>query len=540
MPSSPSDQLPPSGQPQPGASGKSHSSYSRPEITARRARSRRRRRFLAIGVPALALLAVLGPPVWHLARTAWQDAPPRQFTVPAGHADDISRLNPTPVAEVWKIPEDRDGAERQLRELLRRARETGRHVAVAGARHSMGGHTLYPGGIVVDMRPFRAMHLDPERRLLTVGAGALWTDVLRQLDARGFSIEVMQSDSAFSVGGSLSVNCHGWQFGRPPIASTVDSFRLMLADGSVVRCSRTENPELFSLALGGYGLFGIILEADLRVVPNIRLRLEQEQVATAAAGPLLDRLRQEPRPALVYARLNVTTDHRFRQVRVSAYYPDTNGPLPALREPGMLGLSRAIFRGSAESDYGKSLRWFAETRIQPFLLPEFVSRNQLLIETPDWYLNRKTNATDILHEYFLPRSGARGFLDKADRILERHGADLLNTTVRDVAADGDTFLCYAREPVIAFVMFLNQARTPEGEARMETMTRELIDAVLDVGGCYYLPYRLHATPEQFHRAYPQARRFFERKRAYDPGERFQNLFYLRYGRSEETPANKSP
>jgi len=56
-----------------------------------------------------------------------------------------------------------------------------------------------------------------------------------------------------------------------------------------------------------------------------------------------------------------------------------------------------------------------------------------LIETPDWYLNRKTNATDILHEYVLPRSGARGFLDKADRILERHRADLLNTAVRDVA-----------------------------------------------------------------------------------------------------------
>ena len=58
-----------------------------------------------------------------------------------------------------------------------------------------------------------------------------------------------------------------------------------------------------------------------------------------------------------------------------------------------------------------------------------------------------------------------------------------------------------------------------------------------MGGCYYLPYRLHATPEQFHRAYPQARAFFERKRAYDPGELFQNRFYLRYGRSEETPAD---
>ena len=85
----------------------------------------------------------------------------------------------------------------------------------------------------------------------------------------------MQSNNAFSVGGSLSVNCHGWQFDRPPIASTVESFRLMQADGTIVRCSRKENQELFSLALGGYGLFGIILDAELRVVPNERYRLEQ-------------------------------------------------------------------------------------------------------------------------------------------------------------------------------------------------------------------------------------------------------------------------
>ncbi|RPI07477.1 MAG: FAD-binding oxidoreductase [Zetaproteobacteria bacterium] len=296
------------------------------------------------------LSAVLGRPVLHLAGTAWRDAPPGQFAVPAGHADDVSHLNLTPVAEVWMIPETAEEAEGQLRELLQRARETGRRVSVAGARHSMGGHTLYPDGIVVDMRPFRAMRVDPESRRLTVGAGAIWTDVLRHLDDAGLSVEVMQSDSAFTVGGSLSVNCHGWQFGRPPIASTVDSFRLMLADGSVVRCSRTENSELFSLTLGGYGLFGIILEADLRVVPNVRLRLQQEQVATTTASALLDRLRQEPHPALVYARLNVTTDRRFGQVRVSAYYPDTNGTVPALREPGMPGLSRAVFRGSAGSD----------------------------------------------------------------------------------------------------------------------------------------------------------------------------------------------
>jgi len=45
-----------------------------------------------------------------------------------------------------------------------------------------------------------------------------------------------------------------------------------------------------------------------------------------------------------------------------------------------------------------------------------------------------------------------------------------------------------------------------------------------------LPYRLHATPEQFARAYPQSKQFFELKRKYDPEELFQNQFYVKYGK----------
>jgi hypothetical protein len=43
-----------------------------------------------------------------------------------------------------------------------------------------------------------------------------------------------------------------------------------------------------------------------------------------------------------------------------------------------------------------------------------------------------------------------------------------------------------------------------------------------------LPYRLHATPEQFYRCYPQAPEFFQLKRKYDPDELFQNEFYIKY------------
>jgi FAD/FMN-containing dehydrogenase len=79
-------------------------------------------------------------------------------------------------------------------------------------------------------------------------------------------------------------------------------------------------------------------------------------------------------------------------------------------------------------------------------------------------------------------------------------------------------------------MLFNQPLTQEADAKMEALTRELIDASLQCGGRYYLPYRLHATREQFTRAYPQAGAFFERKRHYDPDEILQNQFYIKYGK----------
>jgi FAD/FMN-containing dehydrogenase len=114
--------------------------------------------------------------------------------------------------------------------------------------------------------------------------------------------------------------------------------------------------------------------------------------------------------------------------------------------------------------------------------------------------------------------------------LPAHQADLLNVTIRSVEEDTDTFLRYADQPVFAFVMLFNQQRSAAGEDDMRALTQELIDASLEAGGRYYLPYRLHATPEQFAAAYPQGAEFFALKRKYDPGELFQNEFYRTYGR----------
>jgi FAD/FMN-containing dehydrogenase len=493
--------------------------------------SKRNRGVLLVAMISLVVLAgVLARPVLHLAGFASRDSDQLE-ELPAGFIDDASRLNRTRVAEIWRVPVDRDDPEGQIRRLLTRAKAEGRRVSIAGARHSMGGHTIYPNGIVIDMLPWKHMELDADRNILEVGAGAVWKDIIRYLDERGRSVAVMQSNNSFSVGGSISVNCHGWQYGRPPIASTVESFRLMLADGSIVRCSHTENKELFSLALGGYGLFGIILDAELRVVPNERYRLEQYIVPVDRSIATFDeKIKDQPGVQMVYARLSILPGRLFDEVIFNVLRQDSGGEIPPLSEPGMVQLRRSVFRGSADSDYGKELRWSAETRLQPWLAGKIFSRNQLLNESAEVFQNRSPDSTDILHEYFVPREHVAGFVAAIRDAISRHRPNLLNVTVRAVDEDTDTFLRYADKPMMAFVMLFVQEKTRDGEERMQALTRELIDTATQRQGRYYLPYRLHATREQFHRAYPRSQEFFALKRRYDPDELFQNEFYATYGK----------
>jgi FAD/FMN-containing dehydrogenase len=502
-------------------------------------RARGRRWWWGAAATVFIPLAIVARPAWHLWRTTRLDVDYLE-KLPAGYIDDASRMNLTAVHEVRRVPANPIEAERQLAAWLREASDNGWKVSIAGARHSMGGHSILPGGLVIDMCPLKGMEFHHETNSLHVGAGALWSDVLAYLDKAGRSVGVMQSNNSFTVGGSLSVNCHGWQVGKPPISSTVRGFRIMLADGSVLRCSREENHELFSAALGGYGLFGIILDADLAIVPNQRYRIERRVVSSSGLPAAWDEaVAGQADVEMVYGRLNVTVDEFLHDAILYAMYVDggDDSPLPPIHAPGSVKLRREIFRGAAADEYGKRLRWQAELKWQPKLANNSVTRNQLFNEGVEVFQNRSRDTTDILHEYFVPRAQYGEFVARLQEIVPRHAGNLMNVTVRSVETDTDTMLRYATEPVFSFVMLFQQERSREGDAKMVSITRDLIDAVLELGGRYYLPYRLHATPNQFLRGYSRAGEFFALKRKYDPDDLFQNQFYLTYGVVGQDAAN---
>jgi FAD/FMN-containing dehydrogenase len=488
-----------------------------------------RRRALAGAVGAVPL-ALAARPTWHVWRACRDDGELPPLSPPSG-AEDASFLN-AGTGELLSPTGLADEVESHLRTILAMAREKRLRVSVAGARHSMGGHTRTAKGLQLDLSALAAIELEPSGEVVRVQSGARFWQLLRFLDGHGASVGVMQSNSDFSIGGSLSVNCHGWQPNSPPIASTVESLRVMLSDGSVVTASRHQERELFSLVLGGYGLFGLILDARLRVVKNRVLRRTTREVPMteyvsrfAGASTSAD---------LAFGRLAVAPSVLMKRALLTTYEPVPHLQLPALAPTPESKLARALFRGQLDSDYGHELRWTAER----WLGGEggnTATRNQLLSEPVQVFQNRRRERTDILQEYFVPPPRMAEFVTHAARLVGPHLGALLNVTLRNVLADRDSALPYATAERLGLVFLFDIARTEAADARLAALARELIDKALAVGGAYYLPYRLAATQQQFDRAYPMARDVFDKKRRYDSAGLFSNELYERYQGEPQRP-----
>jgi FAD/FMN-containing dehydrogenase len=190
------------------------------------------------------LTAVVAIPSYHIFKNYGQEIPKSSKTS-RKYINDASGLNRTKVDTVISVKTSPQEIQQQLRDILQRANAENKKISITGARHSMGGHVISPDGIVLDMRPYKWMSLDTATNILKVGSGAMWSEILDYLDGYDRSVGVMQAFANFSVGGSISVNGHGWQHNRAPVSSTVRSFTLLKSDGEIVRCSREKNAELF-------------------------------------------------------------------------------------------------------------------------------------------------------------------------------------------------------------------------------------------------------------------------------------------------------
>jgi FAD/FMN-containing dehydrogenase len=464
----------------------------------------------------------------------------RQLTLKqrGGFTNDASHLNKTAVYGVVRVESEED-----IRNALLFARENHLKVTCAGQQHSMGGQTFIHGGLVLDLRDFNRIQLDEANKVVNIQSGARWWQLQQFLDKQGLSVKAMQSINIFSVGGTLSVNAHGIDPTPGPVAPTVRSLRVMLGTGEVVKASPAENPELFRHVLGGYGLFGVILDADLDVTGNEMYLLQTAYLDYRDFPNFYEKnIERNADIGLVFGRLSVSPHSYLRETAVHAYLRTPfSGALPPLEPSAHDALDRFIINFSKTGALGRWVRWTLERYAEPHL-HSCVTRNQAMNQKEACvvsrnnemydnmaYLQNRLRDTDVLQEYFIPYDRMSEFVDLLRDVVRRNHANLLNVTIRTVHRDTVTALPYAQQDMFGFVLYFNVKFNDRENQILRKTTVELIDAAEHTGGTYYLPYQLFYSKDQLLRSYPGIDNFFATKKKYDPAGLFSNKFYEKYG-----------
>lgn len=449
-----------------------------------------------------------------------------------------SQLNATRVNRIVK-PRSLD----DLHATLLTARSEGKAISITGGRHAMGAQQFGTGAILADMTGMnRVIGLDADRGIVEVEAGIEWPQLLDYLNTAQTVREkqwgIMQKQTGadrLSIGGALASNVHGRGLKFKPIIDQVESFRLMNHTGAVLKCSRDENPELFRLVIGGYGLFGIVTSVELRLWQRKKV---QRVVEIRDTKDIMQSFEERIADGYLYGDFQFATDSNrdsFLGRGVFSCYRPVDPATPVTANPTRFNpedwarltyyshkYKLRVFEAYSRRYVATSGQiYWADSQLSGAYVDNYH-------EALDRKLGAKVKATEMITEIYVPRNRLASFMEDARIELRNQNANVIYGTVRLIERDDESFLCWARESFACVIFNLHVTHDAPGIENAARAFRSLIDLGIRHGGSYYLTYHRFATKEQVEACYPQFKTFLALKLKHDPDEVFQSDWYRHY------------
>ena len=454
--------------------------------------------------------------------------------------DTHSALNHTPVARVLEPRRVADVAE-----AVRAAHQRGESLSIAGARHAMGGQQFLRDSALLDMRQLKHVRwFDRGRALLEVEAGITWPDVIRGYlsmqhgvlqrgSAVAYGIRQKQTGAdRLTLGGAVAANIHGRGLTAQPFVSDIERLEVATPTGDLVRCSRTEHPELFRQVVGGYGLFGVVTAVTLRLVPRVKVerrvaQLEVDGLIEAfderiAAGHLYGDFQFATAPdSPEFMRTGVLSS--YRPVEASRVIPAHQRRLSQRDWNELLTLAH----GDKRAAFHRFTEFYLATHGQLY----WSDTHQLNLYLEDYHgaldhrLGAAVRGSEMITELYVPRSRLTAFMHEVRRDFRLNGVDFIYGTIRLIEKEHDTALPWARESWACVIFNIHVDHRPQDIERAATHFRRLIDHALREGGSYFLTYHRFASAAQIEAAHPGMRAFLAAKQAADPLGVLQSDWY---------------
>jgi FAD/FMN-containing dehydrogenase len=138
---------------------------------------------------------------------------------------------------------------------------------VFGGGHGVTGHAVCDDGVMINLRPMKALDIDADARTCRAGAGLTWGEIDSATQEHGLAVTGGRHPTT-GVGGLTLGAGSGWI--ERKYGYTLDnliSVELVTADGQILTASENQNPQLFWGLRGGGGNFGVATSFELRLHP---------------------------------------------------------------------------------------------------------------------------------------------------------------------------------------------------------------------------------------------------------------------------------
>ncbi len=415
--------------------------------------------------------------------------------------------------------------------IIHEAKRSGKTISILGKSMSQGKQAISnkDWNIAINTSKLNHVWIDPELKIARVQAGASWGDLQREANEHGLAVRVMQASNIFSIGGSISVNCHGWDYKTGSLRNTLISLTIVDAEGKVLEI--TPNNPLFDFVVGGYGGFGVIVEATISLADNVQMVENGVEILPQDYLTYFnEHIRHNPAVDMHLYRLSLEPKRLFQTGVAVNYQRTSDEPLIAslVNEPDRgTRMDRIKMHTLRRLSWLRNTAWNMEKK--GALSERIMTRNELMRPPINPVFNNSKIDTEWLQEYFVTEENLVPFLKFLGNVLQRNNVALFNASVRFVKQDDKTKMSYAEQgDRFAIVLFFNQKLSSKEINKTKLWVQHVIDYLIAHEGSYYLPYQHFATPEQFKATYPNWESVVAYKQQVDPTGLFDNGLYADY------------
>jgi L-gulonolactone oxidase len=402
----------------------------------------------------------------------------------------------------------------EIAAAVKQAAADGLRVKPIGSGHSFTAIGL-TDGVQLDLSSYAGLvSADPATGLVTAQAGLPLHRLNALLQERGLGLTNMGDIDVQTVSGAVSTGTHGTGRDSAGFAAQIAALELVLADGSVVSCSRTERPELFAAARVGLGALGVIstvtfqaekafvLEADERPMPL-------EEVLDGFFDLVADNEHFEfywfPHTDIALTKRNNRTDADLRPLsRTRAFVGDellSNGAFELTCRLGRR-MPAVIPRLNKVAARALSARTYIDAAPKVFTSPRRVRFCEM--------------------EYAVPRAVLPELFRELRGLPERHGLTVSFPVEVRVAPADDVLLSTGSGRESAYIAVHMFKGTP-----YDPYFREVEKLYADVGGRPHWG-KLHTLDaSQLRERYPRFDDFVALRAQLDPDRRFANAYLER-------------